>query len=107
MVYVRQHQTVAQQLRHPGGRGRAAGDAGEAAGVAKQSGLHRAHLPGAHEGFSVVVGQEAEEAPGKDQRGDRLLVEAGGVAAQALAVGDLHVGRVVAQAGMVSPNSSS
>jgi len=81
--------------------GRAAQHADEVAGVVQGGGRHRAQLAALHEGVGVVLGQEADEAPRQDQRGDRLLVERGGAALQVAGVRQLQVGRVVAQAGEV------
>ena len=48
---------------------------------------------------SVVVGEKTEKTARQHQRGNRLLVKTGGLARQVRAVAQLHVGRVVAQAG--------
>jgi hypothetical protein len=86
--------------------GRAAQHADEVAGVVQVAGATARSWP-LHEGVGVVLGQEADEAPRQDQRGDRLLVERGGAALQVAGVRQLHVGRVVAQAGEVRTGRSA
>ena len=61
--------------------------------------VDRAHLAFLDEGLCVVVWQETQKLPRENQRGNRLLVVARGLALQAHLLAQLHIGRVITQTG--------
>lgn len=55
----------------------------------------------ANESLGIVVRQKTDITAGQDQGRNRFLIGGGGLAAQAEAVRDFHVGRVEAEAGVI------
>lgn len=96
---MRLQQAIMKHLRHPLRRGRLPDHADEAAVVAEAGRLDRPHQSVRLETLRVMIGQEAKKFSGKNQRRDRFLVESGRLARQAHALADLHIGRVVTEAG--------
>ena len=85
---VRLPQAILKRPRHTRWLWRAASYAEEAAGVVKQLGLDGAHAAFAHKWLRVVIGQKAQVFSRQDERGDGLLVVAGGAARQAFVLSD-------------------
>ena len=96
---MRSGQALHEQLGCPGRRRRAPQQAHEAARVVEAVRRHGLHLLVLYKDLGVVIGQKSQILARQDQRGDRFLVETGGLAGQPCAVAQFHVGRVIAQAG--------